>query len=286
MRELKILIILIVFTLITYYGIEPFAHKEMNPHVAPANFNYEQEDIELANARIEEAKKVLMDSEEELKQLEAKGALSEEIEKQQKILDAAKKDLEIAENRLASYEELWANVKNIKDLQGNADVGSETFSLACASCHGLKSQGFEAPFDDALSSESYGVAVPDLSDAGAIYDKNFLAALIINPAHALKLDHKFNDEEQPFPMTQFFGLGDDFNQEVADIIAYLQSIAPQDVSGKDVFKSACLRCHDLKYDELYRTTEKTALEGYMGSNPPDLSMIIRARNAEYLETFI
>jgi ubiquinol-cytochrome c reductase cytochrome c1 subunit len=287
MRELKILIILIVLTFVTYYGIEPFAHKEMNPHVSPANFDMEQEDTELANTRIEEAKKALANAEEKLKELEDKGSSKneEEVEKQQKVLDTAKKDLEIAESRLALYQDLWANVQAIKTLQGNATDGSETFSMACTSCHGLSSQGMESPFDAALSSESYGVVIPDLSSAGAIYDKNFLAALIINPAHALKLDHKFGDEN-PFPMSSFDGFGEDLNQEVADIVAYLESIAPQNVSGKEVFEGACLRCHDMKYDNLYRTTEKTALEGYMGSNPPDLSIIIRARSAEYLGTFI
>ncbi|MDR1554397.1 MAG: c-type cytochrome [Campylobacteraceae bacterium] len=292
MKELKILIVLVVFTLITYIGIEPFAHSQMNPHVAPANFNYEQEDIDLANVRIKEAEEILANTQNKLSKLEEaqkraddKKRLEEDINKQKKALESAEKDFSIAKDRLALYEELWGNVKEIKALQGDAEAGGETFTLACASCHGLKSQGIEPPFDDAIASESYGIVVPDLSSAGAIYDKNFLAALIINPAHALKLDHKFNDES-PFPMTQFFGFGEDLNQEVADIIAYLASIAPKDVSGKEVFESACLRCHDLKYDKLPRPTEQTALEGYMGSNPPDLSMIIRARSAEYLETFI
>ncbi|MDR1461105.1 MAG: c-type cytochrome [Campylobacteraceae bacterium] len=275
MKELKILVVLIIFTFITYYGIEPFAHTQMNPYVAPANFDMEQEDIELADVKIKEAQKALTSAEK-----------IEATQEQQKALDAAQKDLDAAEESFASYKGLWESVKEIKALEGNATMGNEIFSMTCISCHGLKSQGFEPPFDDALSSEAYGVVVPDLGKAGAIYDKNFLAALIINPVHALKLGHKFNDEE-PFPMTEFFGFGGDLNQEVADIVAYLQSVATQEeVSGKEVFEDACLRCHDLKYDNLLRSTEQTALEGYMGSNPPDLSMMIRARSAEYLKTFI
>ncbi|MDR1285047.1 MAG: c-type cytochrome [Campylobacteraceae bacterium] len=281
MKELKILIILVIFTFITYYGIEPFAHTQMSPHVPPANFDMEKEDITLSNVRIEEAQKVLANAEEKLKQQKTQ----EDVEKQQKILDNAQKDLAVAEDRLLLYKNLWESVKGIKALKGDTEKGGEIFSMTCVSCHSLKSQGFEPLIDDALASESYGVVVPDLGKAGAIYDKNFLAALIINPAHALKLDHKFNDEE-PFPMTQFFAIEGDLDQEVADIIAYLQSIAPKEVSGKEVFEDACLRCHDLKYDNLLRPTEQTALEGYMGSNPPDLSMMIRARSVEYLKTFI
>ncbi|MDR1615351.1 MAG: c-type cytochrome [Campylobacteraceae bacterium] len=277
MKELKILIILIVFTLITYIGIEPFAHSEMNPHVAPANFNYEREDIDLANVRIEEARAALKKAENAL----MKNATDENL---QKAVESAKVEVEVRQNDLSAYQELWAQVNEIAALEGDAENGAGLIA-ACTSCHGLKSQEFEAPFDDALASESYGIAIPDLSLAGAVYDKKFLIALITNPARALKVHKKFNDEN-PLPMTQFFGFGDDVNQETADIVAYLESIAPQEISGKEVFETACLRCHDIKYDALYATTEKGALKNYMGSNPPDLSIMIRSRGAEYLENFI
>ncbi|MDR3346230.1 MAG: c-type cytochrome [Campylobacteraceae bacterium] len=292
MRELKILLILVAFTLVTYYGIEPFAHKEMHAHVEPVNFDAQAEDINLANLRIEEATKGVLSAEEKLKIAESKATKNADDEKLQqalvdaaKAVDGAKKDLDTAQNRLSSYQELWSSVKETSALTGNAENGAEAFSMSCVACHGVKSQDMEAPFDDALSSEAYGVVVPDLSDAGAIYDKNFLAALIINPAHALKLDHKFNDD-RPFPMTPFGGVGEDFNQDVADIVAYLRSIAPKEFDGKEVFESACLRCHDLRYDKLTATSEKNALKGYVGSNPPDISTMIRSRGAEYLETFI
>jgi ubiquinol-cytochrome c reductase cytochrome c1 subunit len=269
MRELKILAVVVIFTLITYFGIEPFAHKEMHAHVDPANFNMEQEDINLINSKIKELQNVLQ-----------KTPAGE-----QKTLEAAQKELEETQTKLSAYQEFWALANEAKSLKGDAVAGAEAFSMSCIACHGLNSQGMDSPFDAATASEAYGVVVPDLSDAGAIYDESFLAGLILNPVHALKLDHKFNDDK-PFPMTQFTGVGDDINKDVADIIAYLKSIAPSEIEGKAVFESACLRCHDMKYDKLYTTTEKAALANYMGSNPPDLSMMIRSRGAEYLETFI
>ena len=47
MRELKILAVVVALTLITYWGVEPFAHSQMHPHVAPADFNFSdlQKDI-------------------------------------------------------------------------------------------------------------------------------------------------------------------------------------------------------------------------------------------------
>ncbi len=218
MRELKIFGVVVFFTALIYIGVEPFAHSQMYPKVAPADFEF-------------------------------------------KDLPAISKS-------------------------GDATKGAENFMNAgCVGCHGLKSQGMPAPMDDASASASFGVVPPDLSTAGAIYDSNFLAALIKNPVHALKLEHKFN-ESKPHPMTQFYGLGGDIDQEIADIVAYLKSIAPKELSDKEVFDSACLRCHNMKYSKDFRSSDTELLTKYMGSNPPDLSMMIRSKGKEYLENFI
>ena len=219
MKELKILGLVVAFTLFLYVGIEPFAHKYLHPSVSPADFTFS--DLEKVNQN------------------------------------------------------------------GNAAKGKEYFEMSCTACHSLTSDGFEPLIDDITSSESYGVAVPDLSSAGYLYDANFLADLIKNPAHAVKLEHKFSDDTTPFPMTPFYGLGEDeLDNEVADIVAYLKSVAPKEMSDKDVFVSACIRCHDMKYANLHTTSDRESLKNYMGMNPPDLSMMIRARSGKYLETFI
>jgi len=218
MRELKILGVVIFFTLVVYIGVEPFAHSQMHPHVAPADFEFK------------------------------------DLPKQTKTGDATK--------------------------------GAENFMNAgCIGCHGLKSQGMDSPFDNATASASFGVVPPDLSTAGAIYDSNFLAALIKNPTVALKVEHKFN-ETKLHPMTQFYGLGGDIDQEVADIVAYLQSIAPKKLKDEEVFRDACQRCHNMKYADKASNSDPALLAKYMGNTPPDLSMMIRAKGAEYLETFI
>ncbi len=215
MKELKILGIVVAFTLVLYWGIEPFAHSQMHPKVAPADFTFK-----------------------DLKENPAKG-------------DPAK--------------------------------GAEDFmNLGCVGCHGVKSQGMPSPMSPKDASAAFGVAVPDLSSAGAIYDEKFLSALIKNPAHALKLEHKFNDE-RPFPMP---AMGEGMDQQIANVVAYLKSIAPKEISDKQVFEDACLRCHSMKYDKLYATSNVQDLKKYMGTIPPDLSIMIRAKSKEYLEVFI
>ena len=218
MKELKILGIVIFFTLVVYVGVEPFAHSQMHPSVAPADF---------------------------------------------------------------AFKDLPAQTKT-----GDATKGAETFmSAGCIGCHGVKSQGMPAPMDVAAASASFGVVPPDLSAAGYLYNANFLAALIKNPAHALKVEHKFS-ETKPHPMSKFYGVGGNMDQEIADIVAYLQSIAPKELKDKEVFENACQRCHSLKYEKLAAISETGALTKYMGSTPPDLSMMIRSKGAEYLENFI
>ena len=218
MREFKILTVVVFFTALIYWGVEPFAHSQMHPHVAPADF---------------------------------------------------------------AFKDLGTNTK-----VGNAKVGAETFlSAGCTGCHSLTVASMPAPMDAAAALASFGVVPPDLSTAGLIYDKNYLSALIKDPTKALKVQHKFN-EEKPHPMIAFYGLGGDIDQEIADIVAYLQSVAPQKLSDKEVFANACQRCHDMKYDKVFSATDKKTLTAYMGTLPPDLSIIIRAKSYEYLEIFI
>ena len=240
-KELKILAVVVFFTLLTYWGVEPFAHSQMHKHVESKDFKYAD--------------------------LKPSGKKGDPAKGKELVMGAA----------------------------------------ACIGCHGIKSQGLTAPMDASTAVASYGVNPPDLSNVGALYNENFLAALIKNPAHALKVEHKFDPENgKMHPMTQFFGAGGDIDQEVADIVAYFKSIAPKELSAKDAYVDACGRCHANRYgkftqlgdnpkfkyekDELAYKVKvldyQDKLKAYMGKLPPDLSIIIRARGHHFLETFI
>ena len=252
MKELFILAVVTVFTLLTYWLVEPFAHSQMHKHLEGEGFAYK-----------------------DLPALTKKG-------------DAARG----------------------KDLVMGAG--------ACAGCHGIKVEGMPAPMDAVTAAQSYGVNPPDLSNAGAVFDPKFLAALIKNPAHALMLEHKYNEKSgKTYPMPQFYGAGGDMDQEVADMVAYLQSIAvPKEKLTPDMaFETACGRCHAIHYEynldgklhpawtqigekpafkhkqdelafEMKVANYDDALTKYLGTLPPDLSMYIRSRGEHYIKTFV
>ncbi len=224
MRELKILAVVVALTLITYWGVEPFAHSQMHPKVAPADFEF--------------------------------------------------KDL--ADKTAA-----------VEALTGDANNGQVLVTANCTACHSIKSQGFPQLMDNASSAAAYGVVPPDLGTAGKIYNERYLAAFIQNPAEASLTSHKFVDGKvHPMPSYNWMQ-----PQEIADMIAYLKSIAPEEMSNKEVFADSCQRCHGIKYADMLNGTMASYtpaedIKKYMGKNAPDLSQMIRSKGEHYLETFI
>lgn len=230
MREIKIFGIIAAFTLVLYWGVEPFAHSQMHAHVDAPDYTF-------------------------------------------------------------------SDVDGLKGIKGNAEAGAALVQANCIACHSIEKAGFPPIMDDATSAASYGVVPPDLSSAGYLYNADYLAAFIKNPAKAANVTHKFEDGgAHPMPNYDWMK-----PQEIADMVAYLQSIAPKSMSNKEVFMDACQRCHSMKYDEFKIITDKengvrkegvkakTPLENitaYMGTTPPDLSQYIRSRSEDYLHEFI
>lgn len=278
MRELKIFAIVVILSGALYYGIEPYAHSELHPHTAAADFDYSKEDETYAK-HVLEAKTVA---------LEAAKNLGDAAK-----ISAAQADIEAAKKSLEDYTNFWKEIKVIDFSKGDATRGADTFVAGgCTGCHGLSAANIPSPMDAATASASFGVVPPDLSTAGAIYDEKFLAAIIKDPVMALKLGHKFGDEK-PFPMMAFMGAGGDMNTELADMVAYLKKVSADHIkangaiSNEKLYEDACQRCHDVKYDQKYTLSNRVDLAAYMGSNPPDLSMMIRAKNSDnYLAKLI
>ena len=243
MKELLILAVVTVFTLVTYYLVEPFAHHAMHKHVESEGFAY---------ADLPEITKT-------------------------------------------------GDVARGQELVMGAG--------ACIGCHSIEVAGMPAGMSPTDAAAAYGVNPPDLSNMGAVLEPKFLAALIKNPAHALDVTHKFDEAKgQMHPMVPFYGAGGDMDQEVADMVAYLQSIAvkAEDLTPAIAFENACGRCHAVSYEKWTQIGEtptfkykkdalaqeiklleyQDSLVAYMGKLPPDLSMYIRSRGEHYISTFI
>jgi ubiquinol-cytochrome c reductase cytochrome c1 subunit len=141
-------------------------------------------------------------------------------------------------------------------------------------------------------------------EAVFIYDKNYLIALIKDPAMAGNVDHKYADTSM-HPMGSIKYTVSD-NQQIADVVAYMLESKAGEVTPKEAFTEACVRCHAVRYTkttqlgdtpkfkhkkdqlahEIKVLEEQDMVKAYMGNLPPDLSMMIRARSEHFLETFI
>jgi len=202
-----------------------------------------------------------------------------------------KEKIEKAEATVAAKKKFWADVAKISKLKGNATAGEAGFAM-CAGCHmeGAPNMG--------------GVIPPSLEKAGALYDKNYLIALIKNPAMASNVDHKYADTMM-HPMGSISTMLTE-DQQIADVVAFLKAKKAGEVEPKEAFADACGRCHAMRYakstqlgdtpkfkykkDELKHQVkvldEQDLVKAYMGKLPPDLSIIIRARSHHFMETFV
>lgn len=255
LRELKILAFVVVVVGILYWGVEPLAHSVFYPKTAPADFAFS--------------------------------------------------DLE----KLPTT--------------GNIENGKVLVNTYCIACHNIEKEGVVN--NDVAPSDliaAYGVLPPDLSNIGAIYESNFLANLIKKPTKTLKMTHKFENEKNPmpFPMTP----APVSDAEIGDMVAYFVSIGDKNlassvennkeyttkldainksdiseenkkkqalalkshIENKEIFISACTRCHSMKYDNITSSTPSKDIQNYLGAKAPDLSMMIRSKGEKTLSKFI
>ncbi len=184
----------------------------------------------------------------------------------------------------------WASVAKVAALKGNASAGEADFAN-CMGCHGA-------------GMNMGGVIPPNLDHAGAIYDKNYLIALIKDPAMASNVDHKYKDTST-HPMGSIKAMLKD-DQAIANVVAYVIEKKAGEVTPKEAYSEACMRCHAVRYGKLTQLgdtpkfkykkdelahqikviEEQDRVKAYMGKLPPDLSIMIRARSEHFMETFV
>ncbi len=192
---------------------------------------------------------------------------------------------------VAKKKAFWTEVKTVAALKGDAAAGEAGFGM-CLGCH------------NGANMNMGGVIPPNLDHAGTIYDKNYLIAVIKDPAMASNVDHKYADTMM-HPMGSIKSMLSD-DQQIADVVAYMLEHKAGEVTAKEAFTEACVRCHAVRYTqttqlgdtpkfkykkdalahEIKVIEEQDMVKAYMGNLPPDLSMMIRARGEHFMETFI
>lgn len=269
-KEFRILTIVTIMVGYIYWGFEPFAHHEMHPHVAEASYAFD-----------------------------GKGDV-EALEEHMAVVKEKGGDVAAIEAQIEETKEFWARAVAIGAMSGNAQSGKALVEANCMACHALQADGYPALMSNEDAAAMYGVTPPDLSLAGRIYDKNYLAAFIANPVKAMHIEHKYPaDGAKMFPMPSSDWMAD---QEIADMIAYLAEastkVAKPEVkegasefeitkaTNKQVFEAACVRCHSMGYAGIQAHTPAAIMSEYIGANPPDLSQHIRSRGDEFLHNFI
>ena len=270
MKELKILLLISAITLVTYMGIEPIAHHIMHPHVEPAEYKFK-----------------------DLAKVEGQG-------------DAVRGKEIVIQNCITCHTIKSDGVTEIvskEDLERKYGVAANV------------DKNFDALHNRYLA-EMYTAAVPlDLSNVASIFDETFLKNFIKNPANAAfdstyrlhktkqmhldlaaadsEAEQKNIEETAAKDIASFEGkskigmYGFDFlgDQAINDITAYLHSIA-KPLSEKEALELACARCHGVAYAKIESTTSAKLLTKYLGTTPPDLSMMIRSKGEDYLTVFI
>jgi ubiquinol-cytochrome c reductase cytochrome c1 subunit len=185
MRELKILAVVVFFSLLTYYLVEPYAHHEMHKKVDAQG-----------NEIVIESHGFTYDGSDDIAEAERAG-------------DA---------ERVAAKKAFWADVAEVAKLKGDTVDGEAGFGL-CMGCH------------NGANMNMGGVIPPNLDHAGAIYDKNYLIALIKDPAMASNVDHKYADTMM-HPMGSIKSMISD-NQQIADVVAYMLEHKAGEVTPKE-----------------------------------------------------
>jgi len=281
-KELFILSVVVAFSLLTYYLVEPFAHGQMHPHVDIKGFVYTGDsDIAEIDNKISKIRSAI----------EKEKEAEEPDTKKLGMLDA---DMQAAEARRESKKVFWADVERIAALKGDPVAGEASYNVGCVGCHN----------DAALPME--GVVPPDLKTSGALYERHYLIGLIKDPAMASNVDHKFSIVRHHQMESVKYMVTTD--EDIVNTIAYLQKIAPkqEEITPAIAFEDACGRCHDVRYKNWTITGTKPTFKdkrdemafdikhldaqegitGYMGKLPPDLSMYIRSRGAHYISAFM
>jgi ubiquinol-cytochrome c reductase cytochrome c1 subunit len=257
MRDIKILFVLVFFTLLTYYGIEPYAHSIMHKHTEPAEYSFGDLDKD-ASAALGLSGNVQEGRDSYINNCSACHSMSSDTQ------DSADGILP----PMTHGELVAANGVYPPDLSTSADLYDKKYLV------GFIKNPSAAAFDNLYKKHK----AIELEEAKADSDASTHAAL----EESSKKSIAGFVAKQKISMPAFDWMSD---QEIANIIAYLDSVKkvtdPREAAGQ-----ACGRCHSINYGGITANTPRDQLISYLGSFPPDLSQMIKSKGEDYLHKFI
>ena len=267
MRELKILAVVVVFTLITYYLVEPFAHSQMHKHVEFNNFNYNgKSDIE-------------------------------EVEHKIAVAKAHKEDTTELEKKLEEKKKFWSEVDKIAQMKGDPVAGEGVYAM-CQGCHfdGATNMGGVTPpsleHAGSLYDKKYLIALvkdpamamnvdhkykdDSMHPMGAIMSMITSDQDIANVVAFLKAK-KSGEITPKEAYVDACGRCHANRYMKWTQVGFVPKTKENIKTGQDI--------EALKFKQKV-AAEQNALADYLGKLPPDLSIIIRARSEQFLKTFV
>lgn len=332
MKEFKILVLLALLTGVTYWGIEPYAHSVMHPHLEKADFEFKDLEPVKGEGNITNGKELVADSCTDCHTVKAAGHtkiadisdLEEKYGKSSHIVKNFQKfqNRYIAEDTEQAVPLDLSNVGTIfnakflknfiknpsyaafdstyimhkeyqlaKDIDAAMNENSsikkktatdeeiETYRAAIIALRAAKNKELDAITETDKAKRKAAVEAIEAKAKAAL--NKFNKDNIIVSLHSItKNDIAAFVDKEKIQMP-----GTDEDSEVNDIVAYLKSIA-QPVSDKEATILACGRCHSIEYDKVKATTPNDILNKYLGTTPPDLSMMIRSKGRDYLTIFL
>lgn len=259
MRELKILLVVASFSLLTYYLVEPFAHHEMHKKVDNSG-----NEIKI------ESNGFVYDGKSDIAEAQRKG------------------DSELLSNKKAFWK---GSVAKIDSLKGDVKSGEALFAN-CLGCHngsGMNMGGVIPPsleHSGAIYDKKYLIALIKDPALASNVDHKY-ADTSSHPMGSIK--YMITEDQQIADVVAYIlaHKGGEVSSEEAFDEACVRCHAMRYSNITQIGKTPSFK---FEKDELAHKInvleEQDRVKSYMGKLPPDLSMIIRARSEHFLETFI
>lgn len=253
MKESKIFGIVAIFTLVLYWGVEPFAHSQMHKHVEGHHLKYDgTADIKETSAKKKETKKAFWDD--------------------VKKIAALKGDAKAGEAVFANCTgcHMGANSVNMggvipPSLDHAGAIYDKSFLIALT-----KDPAMATNVDHKYPN---GTMAHPMGSISAMVSKPQDIANVVAYLKAKKAGEVTPKEA----FTESCGRCHANRYGHMTILGDIPKTKSNIQTGQDV--------DALKYKEKV-ATEQASLADYLGKLPPDLSIIIRARSEHFLHTFI